>query len=413
MKGKNRFHYAWYILIACCALQGATLGLIQNSCGIFYRPICDEMGFELSAITLYTTLRGLVSCAVLPFVTRILKKKGIRITLSLAIIVFSTANILMGTCNHLWQWYALGVIQGAASSFMAVVTVPIILNNWFDQKRGLVIGLASGFSGVLGMIANPVGSMIIEKSGWRVCYYVFGSLSLIMILPFTIFVFRFKPSEIGLEPYGAEQNTSENLNASKMKVDQKESAHPVNRKFAIAILVCIEIIAMFCASFSTHLSSYGTWIGMQAAAAAGLASFAMAGNMIGKFCLGELSDKIGSKKTMFCALFLPAVGFGILIFGSQMAGIASLLVGISIPSAAVLMPLLIREVFNNHRFEETYAGITLAGSITYSLGGTIFGFLYDLNSSYLSSIWLCTILMLIGALLMIILSTKISQSASA
>ena len=44
---KNRLHYAWFILAGCCILQGATLGLINNCAGVFYSPICKELGFEM------------------------------------------------------------------------------------------------------------------------------------------------------------------------------------------------------------------------------------------------------------------------------------------------------------------------------------------------------------------------------
>ena len=53
---KNRLHYAWFILAGCCILQGATLGLINNCAGVFYSPICKELGFELGKLTMYRML---------------------------------------------------------------------------------------------------------------------------------------------------------------------------------------------------------------------------------------------------------------------------------------------------------------------------------------------------------------------
>ena len=50
---KNRLHYAWFILAGCCILQGATLGLINNCAGVFYSPICKELGFELGKLLLW------------------------------------------------------------------------------------------------------------------------------------------------------------------------------------------------------------------------------------------------------------------------------------------------------------------------------------------------------------------------
>jgi len=36
MNRKNtKFHYAWLILITCCMMQGAGLGLISNCAGVF------------------------------------------------------------------------------------------------------------------------------------------------------------------------------------------------------------------------------------------------------------------------------------------------------------------------------------------------------------------------------------------
>ncbi len=390
---RQKPHYAWMILAACCALQGGTLGLIQNSCGIFYRPICDSLGFELSAITLYTTIRGLASCAVLPLATAILRKKPLRITLSVCIAIFTLSNILMGFFNQLWQWYVAGAIQGMASAFLAVVTVPIVLGNWFNSRRGFAIGFASAFSGVLGMLANPLGSMIISAAGWRACYVIFGVISLLMILPFTLFVFRFKPEEMGLERYGEAQR------AQAARKDEQAGA-AMGFIPALALLFALQIIAMFTSAFSTHLSSLGTTLGLTAALAAMLASLSMAGNMTGKFALGALSDRFGVEKVTLVSYLLPMLGFLLLLLpGGAATYAAALLTGVAIPAAAVMMPLLIRSTLGDSRYDTWYSNITLVGSITYSLGGTVFGWMYDASGGYLSSIVLCAALMAIGTLI--------------
>ena len=47
-KGRKKIHYAWFILAGCCIMQGASLGLINNCSGVFYSPVCQDLGFEMT-----------------------------------------------------------------------------------------------------------------------------------------------------------------------------------------------------------------------------------------------------------------------------------------------------------------------------------------------------------------------------
>ena len=45
-KQDNKSHYAWKILAVCCMIQGGVVGTIQNSCGVFYQPVCQDFRFH-------------------------------------------------------------------------------------------------------------------------------------------------------------------------------------------------------------------------------------------------------------------------------------------------------------------------------------------------------------------------------
>ncbi|MFR4783495.1 MAG: hypothetical protein ACLUAR_11835 [Pilosibacter sp.] len=131
---KNRLHYAWFILAGCCILQGATLGLINNCAGVFYSPICKELGFELGKLTMYRMLYCISSALALPFVATSFRKHDVRIVISIAAVIYGGCAALMGTFHELWQWHLTGIIQGIASSFVCMIPAPIILGNWFKEK---------------------------------------------------------------------------------------------------------------------------------------------------------------------------------------------------------------------------------------------------------------------------------------
>ena len=167
---KNRLHYAWFILAGCCILQGATLGLINNCAGVFYSPICKELGFELGKLTLYRMLYCISSALALPFVAKSFRKHDVRIVISIAAVVYGVCAVLMGTFRELWQWHVTGIIQGIASSFVCMIPAPIILGNWFKKKTGTAVGISAAFSGLVGMIGSSCLGMAIPAFGWRMSY---------------------------------------------------------------------------------------------------------------------------------------------------------------------------------------------------------------------------------------------------
>lgn len=124
---EKKFHYAWLILAGCCILQGASLGLINNCAGVFYSPVCEELRFEVGSLAFYRTLFSISSALALPFVARSFRKMDVRLVISVAAVVFGGCNVAMGTFHNLWQWYAAGLIQGAASSFLCMLPAPILL----------------------------------------------------------------------------------------------------------------------------------------------------------------------------------------------------------------------------------------------------------------------------------------------
>ena len=153
-KGRKKIHYAWFILAGCCIMQGASLGLINNCSGVFYSPVCQDLGFEMGKFTFYRMLYSISSALVLPFVAKSFQKLDVRAVISAAAVVFGVSNMAMGTFTELWQWYAAGMIQGIASSFLCMIAAPILLNNWFHKKAGMAVGISAAFSGLMGMMGS-------------------------------------------------------------------------------------------------------------------------------------------------------------------------------------------------------------------------------------------------------------------
>lgn len=91
-----RLHYAWVILGACCLMQSAILGVVQNGRGVFYNAVCTDLGLEISAFTLYSLFHGVGSFLSMPLTVRFFNRVHPRISLIAAAAVFCGATALMG-----------------------------------------------------------------------------------------------------------------------------------------------------------------------------------------------------------------------------------------------------------------------------------------------------------------------------
>ena len=124
--------------------------------------------------------------------------------MSIAGVISALSFGLMGTYTSVYQFYVSGVLLGVSNAFLIYAAVPIIINNWFKVKMGTALGLSMTFMGIGGAIFAPITGYLIEEIGWRPTYMVLGIIAAIIILPFTIFVIRKNPEEMGMRPYGVE-----------------------------------------------------------------------------------------------------------------------------------------------------------------------------------------------------------------
>ena len=395
-KQDNKSHYAWKILAVCCMIQGGVVGTIQNSCGVFYQPVCQDLVFDLSAFTLYTSLRGLAGCLTIPVAVRLLQRLELRVLLSGAVLVFSLANFLMGTFSQIWQWYVAAIVQGIASSFLAFVTTPLLLGRWFYKKLGLAIGLSSAFSGMFGIVANPFGSWVIEIWGWRSAYFILSVVCFALVFPFTALVVRRSPQEVGLERFGEGEGLEKQLPHSAQGTEISR-VHPL---VCFGLIIFLQMVSMVTMGFIQLLPAFGTSQGFTGVMAASLSSLAMAGNTTGKFILGAESDRFGIRPVSFISFSLPLVGFALLLIGDDASYPAAFLVGTTMPAAMVVMPILIQNVYGVLRYERAYTIANVLGNLVGAVSTPFFSLLFERHGNFRGAI-ACSLLLLCGALVVL------------
>ena len=296
---KQGIHYAWKIMIGCCFLQAGALGAIMNSGGVFFVPICEDLGFDRGAIALYLTFYFIATTFTYPLVARFLPRWDFRKFLTGCFLILAAVEAAMGFFTELWQWYVGGIILGIAGALVFVVASTVLIENWFVEKRGTALGIAMCGSGIGGVIFPILGNFLIETIGWRMAYPAIAVIICVLVLPWTIFVFRLHPSDLGLEPYGADKAKEIEEAASN------EKGMPAKRAICTLAFVCIFLYAGIEALFSgynNHLPGFAESIGYSAAFGASILSLAQLGYTVATLVMGWVTDKIGVAASTYITL---------------------------------------------------------------------------------------------------------------
>ena len=373
---QNRSHRPWKIVAGCCCIQGSVLGLLVNCRGLFFEPVCADLGFNIGGFTAYGLFYGLACVIAIPTAAKVLERYDLRVTLTLSSVFMALVQALFGSFTRQWHWYAAAALQGMASAFLFSLTTPLLINNWFTQKRGMMLAITGMSSGAVAAIMNPIGSMVIEQLGWRAGYRFFGLLFLLMTLPATIFWLRLRPK------------TAEPPSGGSSLSGFQGNVWRTIRQPGFLLLIVITGIANLLTCYSQMLSSYGAAIGLTASACAMLLSLSMVGNVLLKLLLGAIHDLANALTAVMVGIGLLSLGFLLMLTNGRgiMLSIASFLMGTPMAITTVIVPLLVSEFFGSDGYSQKYAYVTMSANLCSSLGISVFGAIVSLGGYPLSQL---------------------------
>lgn len=387
---RGGFHYAYLIVLSCIVMTCLPCALVLSCAGIFFTPVSEFFGVPKASFTLYFSVLNLAMMATLPVAGKLLAARDARVVLSVATALCGLGMFGMASCQEVWQFYLVGIVLGVGVAPLIYLAVPTLINAWCVKRVGFFVGLCMAFTGIGGVIFNPIGTAIIQSSpeGWRQAYLVFGIIILAGTLPFTLFVVRGKPADKGLLPYGAGEKDAADADGAATLGTQGVSAADAMRTPAFWAIVAFCGLITLNQTVYQFLSSYALSFSdslPQIAAASGVvASAAMGGQAIGKVFLGSVSDhsvRLGA----ICGIAVGAVG--VLLMWGMPSVLALLLVGafcfgVVYAMTTVETPLLVRSVFGSADYANIYSRVSMVGSLMSAVAAVFWSLVIDSAGGY-------------------------------
>ncbi|WP_202901710.1 MFS transporter [Bryobacter aggregatus] len=196
-----RIHYAWVIAAISFLILIASAG-VRATPSILMVPLEAEFGWTRAAISAAIAVNIALFGMIGPFAASLMNRFGIRRIVVSALLVLAVAVGVTSQMTRLWQFTLLwGVLVGSASGMTALVFAAIVTNRWFEERRGLVIGVLSAANATGQLVFLPLLATTVVASGWRSASTLVAIAAAIMSLLAFLFL-RDRPEDLGLKPYG-------------------------------------------------------------------------------------------------------------------------------------------------------------------------------------------------------------------
>ena len=394
----KKIHYAWWIMIACCAISCCT-GIVFISAGNFYRPVAESLGVGVGTFTVYVMISSLTMAALFPVMSKLIGKYPVPVLLIGGILEYAPFG-LMSCFNSLYQFYVAGFFIGVGAAITMFMAVPILINMWFVEKKGTAMGISLAFSGVAGAIASLIVGYTIPTFGWRMSYMIMAIIGLCVFVPAILLIVR-TPQQKQMEPYGAEKQTVGEPN--NVAVENTKELSPTTKTKALLCMMLSAAALSMAASEAPQVAAFSTGhFHLSPALAATMVSLFSIGAIIGKIGLGAIDDRIGHMKAFLLGLVLVVISQVMLLASGlpiAMISFAIILAGMALTVYTVLPPLMTSAIFGPKDYNQYWAYIMSTGGITGAVATPLFGTMFDMTGSYTAVFTLIIILTIVGGIL--------------
>jgi MFS family permease len=316
-------------------------------------------------------------------------------------VFFGLGYFLMSRLEAIWQLYLFfGIIFGIGLSTIDVIALTTIAR-WFVRKRGIVTGIVKVGTGAGQMVIPFLVSILIIRYGWRSSCAIIG-VAVLVILVAIAQLLRRDPSQMDLSHDG-------NAPGSTDAPDWNTEGLPLREAIRTRQLwtMCAAMLAIvFCLmTVMLHIAPYAQELNISPTRAASVLSTIGGVSMAGRFVSGFAIDRIGSKKVMiFCFFLLIAVLLWLQIATELwMLYLFAVVYGVAHGGFFTSFSPIVAEFFGIKSHGALFGITMFFAMFGGALGPVVAGYVFDITGAYAGAIWICTVIGIIGFVLVALL----------
>ncbi len=299
---------------------------VRAAPGVLLVPLHVKFGWDMATISGTAAVGIFLYGLIGPFAAALMMSLGIRRMVMLGLSLMAAAALASQYMTAPWHYLVTwGLVSGVGTGMVASVLGAAVVNRWFAQRQGLVMGLFAASTATGALVFLPYLAWLTRFGAWQPVVRVVGLACLVLVAVVALLL-RESPEAAGVRRYGE---------AADAPPPRKQSASAL---LALQVLWCVRAEPTFWLMFGTffvcglttnglvgtHLIAYCGDHGLAPVAAAGLLSTMGVFDLVGTTASGWLTDRYDPRRLLMIyyglrglsLIALPFLDFGPVALGA-------------------------------------------------------------------------------------------------
>ena len=369
---QRKFNYGYIVAVVCFIIAFFYVGYANNSGSLYVVPVTDYYGFSRAKFSLIFSIMSIIGIFAHLGFSSLYRRVGIRKIVIMAAMLSTSAFFIYYKSTNLIQFYIGAFLFGIGFSYTNMITFSLLINSWFVEKRGTILGFISAGSGFGGAVMSPVIGYIISAYGFKKSYLITSIILLFLIIPIALFI----KENTDFEYATRAQDKDCDINKKTIRQLLKE-------KRVILGLTVIFLMSFLMAPWLNIVASHLMDRGFDAMFASQILGGILFILGLSKIFVGTVHDRIGINSSINICLISFVFSSIILLFVKTkfFAWLFALFFGISLSALSVLIPLFTSAVAGEEYLSDIIGIASALIGAGMSIGTPLINFTHDLTGS--------------------------------
>lgn len=370
----------WVVFGATLGLTVANGPIVFFTFGLFLGPITTEFGWDRATFASSLLVGHTLAAIAYPFMGRAIDRYGIRrMTLTfIPIFALATAAVALTPPSPV-VFIALAGFCGLVSVGQAPPAYAKAVSAWFDERRGLALGIAMAGIGLGATLVPQFARWVIASYGWRAGYVALGAMTFAVAFPAVALFIREPEREVRGVPLEPDQRGRRDPPTPGLSI--RESVRSSTFwLLAIAVFLVVTTINGIVGHLVPMLTDRGMTVAQATAALSAVGLSTIAGRVIA----GYLLDRFFGPYVAAGLFLLPLVSIAVLtgVVDGVTPVVAAVALGFGLGAEIDVIGFLTGRYFGLRAYGEIYGYLFAIFTLGTGLGPLLMALAFDVTRSY-------------------------------
>jgi MFS family permease len=387
----------WRVITGGFIVLTTSSGLGFYGLAVYLNAISKERGWDVSAISLATTVFFLVGGISGVVIARLIARFDVRYVMVAGGLLGGGMLALLGQVTQQWQLFVVYALYAAGWAGGGLVPVTTVVTRWYQRRRSVALSITSTGLSVGGVVLTPLAKEVLDSQGMRAGTPWLGVLYVLGTVPFAWFLVRPDPRPLGWEPDGERIVAG----AASPTTRGVEYALAIRTRFFRAVTVgYVLALGPQVGAIQQLVKLTDERVGARSASFA--ISVVAATSVVARLIGGRTVTRFPLLQVTVCLSAVQAVSMVGIAFADGTVALFAMIVvfGATIGNILMLQPLLIAERFGVRDYPRIFSRTQLVTVVGTAGGPLLLGLLRDHAGGYRTSYLAAAACSIIGAVVL-------------